>query len=291
MDTIRWANDVLTRYQNDGYNVTLRQLFYAAVSINRVPNNQNEYNKLGDLISDARMAGWLDWEAIVDRGRFTKKTGTWKSNHDIMRDTIESFKIDKWEDQPNHVEVMIEKQALEGVVAPICEKLEVPFTANKGYVSATVAYDTGKRLQERRRAGKHCFVIYAGDHDPSGLDMGRDLKERLELFSQGTVNIVRVAITKGQIESFNLPHNPAKSADPRFPAYAAIHGSKSWEMDALPVAELAKVFTDSVTMLRDEQLWQDALERQESMRDELQEVAEEVMPDPDKKQRTFNPMA
>lgn len=280
MEMIRWADAKLIEYQRGGYTVTLRQLFYAAVSVNLLDNTQAEYGKLGDLIADARMAGWLDWDAIVDRGRFTRQTETWKNNHEIMKDIIETFKINKWESQPNHVEVMIEKQALEGVVAPICQKLEVPFTANKGYVSATVAYDTGKRLQERRRAGKTCYVVYGGDHDPSGLDMGRDLKERLELFSDGTVHIIRVALNRDQVEKYHLPRNPAKSKDPRFPQYQAIHGDHSWEMDALPIEVLSNLFTDAVTKLRDNALWDRDLEIQESMRDQLQEVAEEVMPDP-----------
>jgi len=278
MKMIRWADGVLTKYQKEGYSMTVRQLFYAAVSINLLPNVQPEYSKLGDLLTDARLAGYLDWDAIVDRGRMTREIDTYESPLAIMRQTVSRFKTDKWQSQSNYVEAMIEKQALEGVVAPVCAKLEIPFTSNKGYASSTIAYDVAKRLQERRRAGKMVHILYAGDHDPSGLDMGRNLKERLELLSDGTVYIHRIALNRDQIDHHHLPANPAKDKDPRYPAYKELHGKDSWEMDALPLEELAGVFTKSVMQLRDERLWQRDFQAQEEMRDQLQAMQEELEP-------------
>lgn len=267
--------------------MTVRQLFYAAVSTNLIKNNQGEYDKLGDLVTRGRMAGWLDWDVIVDRGRTTRAVSTYTDPMEIMRETVRNFRTDKWEDQPNYVEAMIEKQALEGVVSPVCSKLEIPFTSNKGYLSATLAYDVGKRLQERRRAGKMVHIIYAGDHDPSGLDMGRDIKERLETFSDGTVYVHRIALNRDQIDQYHLPHNPAKTNDPRFKKYEVIHGSESWEMDALPLEELAAVFTKSVSALRDERIWKKSFDLQEEMRDRLQAAQSDMEP---KKDTTFRPL-
>ncbi len=282
MKMIRWAETTLSKYQAAGYTVTVRQMFYAAVTINLVKNLQPEYKKLGDLLTRARMAGWLDWDAIVDRGRTTREIDTHKSPLEVMQEAVRRFRTDKWQSQPNYVEAMIEKQALEGVVAPVCNKLEIPYTSNKGYLSATLAYDVGKRLQERRRAGKMVHVLYAGDLDPSGLDAGRDVKDRLELFSDGPVYVHRLALNREQVEEYDLPPNPAKTKDPRFKAYRETHGDESWEMDALPVEELAGVFTKAVGQLRDERLWQRDFKLQEQMRDQLQAMQEELEPTPPK---------
>ena len=278
MATIRWANKVMTAYQKAGYTVTVRQLFYQAVSENLVPNEQPEYKKLGELLTRGRMAGWLDWEVIVDRGRYTQDVTTHKDPVEVMKHAVASFRTDKWEDQPVFMMAMIEKQALEGVVAPICNRLEVPFTSNKGYLSATLAYDVGKRLHERRAAGKVCHVIYAGDHDPSGLDMGRDIKERLELFSDGTVYVHRLALNRDQVDQHRLPPNTAKSKDPRYEAYKDAHGEESWELDALPIQSLEQVFSDAVHQLRDEHIWKKSFTIQEQMRDQLQAIYEELAP-------------
>lgn len=270
MKLIRWADSALSEHQRAGYQMTLRQLYYTGVSSNLFPNELAEYKRLGNLIADARMAGWIDWNAIVDLGRSTQDHRYEDSAKSAMAKLIKNFRMNKWEDQPSYVEVLIEKQALEGIVLPACLKLEVPFTATKGYGSATLLYDLGKRLQERRHSGKAVHVIYGGDHDASGLDMTRDIKERLELFSYGTVYVHRVALNMDQVNHYKLPKNFAKTSDPRSNQYIEKYGDSSWEMDALPVNSLVKIFTSSVLAFRDASIWDTSFKRQEEQRDLLE---------------------
>ncbi len=227
-------------------------------------------------MNDARLAGLLDWSMIVDRGRSTIANTHWNNPAEIVRAAANSFRIDKWKNQPNHIEVMVEKQALEGVLQPVCSRLDVNFTANKGYSSQSFMYSKGRALKRMQKAGKAIHVLYLGDHDPSGLDMDRDIDDRLSMFSElPVVNVDRLALTMNQIEQYKPPENPAKITDTRAKKYIQKHGYSSWELDALEPKKLAQLVTDAVEALRDPDLWDDTLAKEAEMKTELDEWADE----------------
>lgn len=268
-------NSILDEYQDEGYNLTVRQLYYQLVARGYIENSQRSYKKIADLVNNGRLAGVLDWDMIVDRGRETVIPNTWKDPAEIVNDAAKAFALDKWKDQPNHVEIMVEKQALEGVLTPVCESLQIPFTANKGYSSSSTMYEAGQRLYRKSREGKTLWVLYLGDHDPSGIDMTRDVEERLNLFTAfGYVNIKRLALNIDQVESLHPPENPAKETDSRYAAYIALYGNSSWELDALDPRQLASLVTNEVEALRDKNTWTEATEREEAMRKELQDFVD-----------------
>jgi hypothetical protein len=252
-----------------GYDLTTRQVYYQLVAKDLIPNNPKSYNRLKSIVSDGRLAGLIDWDMIVDRTRGVVIPSHWDSPADIVEAAAQSFRIDKWEDQPYHVEVMVEKQALEGVLIPVCRDLDIPFTANRGYSSSSAMYRAGKRLARAARDGKDIFILYLGDHDPSGMDMDRDIIERLEMFSYRSIAFRRLALLMDQIEQMDIPENPAKTTDSRSKGYIAEFGNASWELDAMEPQQLAEVVNLTVENLRDETLWNDAMERQEEMREEL----------------------
>lgn len=194
---------------------------------------------------------------------------------EILVAAANSFRLDKWAEQPVHVEVMCEKQALEGVLEPVCSELDVSFTSNKGYVSQSFMYRKGKELIGHEEGGKRIELIYLGDHDPSGLDMDRDIEERLHLFMgvHAFFEVTRIALTRDQIETYDPPPNPAKVTDSRCGAYIEDHGDESWELDALEPSVLAGLVRDAVESVRDEELWQEACEREEEMRGDLIRMA------------------
>lgn len=282
LELIEQANAIIEEYDRAGYHLSLRQLFYQFVSRDLLGNTQRNYKMLGSVVSDGRLAGLIDWDAIEDRGRETDRAtcNFWSSPREVLEAVAEQFKIDRWLPQPNHVEVMVEKQALEGVLVPVCADLGVRFTANKGYSSQSFMRAKGVELERWRRCrrpngyGKAIHVIYLGDHDPSGLDMDRDVRERLELFSEGRVHVVRLALTRDQIDHWNPPPNPAKFTDSRAESYVAEHGDESWELDAVEPRELDRLVRQAVAELRDEDLWQRECERQDRMRRDLERMAD-----------------
>lgn len=62
-------NSVIEEYTAQGYDLTLRQVYYQLVARDYIPNNERSYKNIGNLINDARMAGLIDWLAIQDRTR------------------------------------------------------------------------------------------------------------------------------------------------------------------------------------------------------------------------------
>jgi hypothetical protein len=163
---------------------------------------------------------------------------------------------------------MVEKAALEGVLIPVCRDLGIRFTANRGYSSSSTMYEAGKRL-EGYSEDKRIIILYLGDHDPSGIDMTRDVHERLSMFSWSKIEVRRLALNMDQIETLNPPKNPAKMTDTRANAYIAKFGNSSWELDAIEPTALARLVQKAVRELRDETQWQKALRLEDRMRKEL----------------------
>lgn len=262
---IATINRILSDYEEQGYDLSLRQLYYQLVSRNVVPNTERSYKNVGNLVSDARLAGLIDWDMIKDRGREMVSNPHWGTTTDFIESVAPQYRFNLWEDQDSYVEVMVEKQALEGVLEPVCRKLDVPFTANKGYSSSSAMYEASKRFIQAAEGGKELFIVYLGDHDPSGIDMTRDVCDRLDLFVKTSmdrcdeigpgeipaIRVKRVALNMAQIDELNPPENPAKITDSRAAGYIARFGSSSWELDAIEPKSLAQLVTDAVTGVMD----------------------------------------
>jgi len=276
-DLILNVGTILTEYAKQGYRLSLRQLYYQLVSRDLIENTVRSYKRIGDLVSNARLAGLIDWNMIEDRGRESVMNSHWKNAAEIARAAARSFRVDLWKDQPCYVEVMVEKDALSGILEPVCSRCDVRFTANKGYSSSSAMYEAGKRIALAIKGNKEAHLFYLGDHDPSGIDMTRDIIDRLELFTYGQdIETVRLALNMNQIEEWKLPTNPAKETDSRFAAYLHQFGESSWELDAVEPKTLASLVEDAVTELIDDALWQDANDRQEAMRQKLIEFADKT---------------
>jgi hypothetical protein len=267
-EMIERITEILGDYEGQGYRLSLRQLYYQLVARALIPNSERSYKHIGDLVSNARLAGLIDWDMIEDRGREVVAPPMWKNPAEIVEAAAKQFAIDRWKDQRNYVEVMVEKAALEGVLIPVCRDLGIRFTANRGYSSSSTMYEAGKRL-EGYSEDKRIIILYLGDHDPSGIDMTRDVHERLSMFSWSKIEVRRLALNMDQIETLNPPKNPAKMTDTRANAYIAKFGNSSWELDAIEPTALARLVQKAVRELRDETQWQKALRLEDRMRKEL----------------------
>lgn len=231
---IKTANAIIAEYAGQGFQLTLRQLYYQFVSRAVIENTERSYKNLGSLISDARMAGEIDWNAIEDRTRNLRGRSHWDSPVDIAETCVSAYFKDRWEGQKNRIEVWVEKEALAGVADAACHPIDVPYFCCKGYTSQSEMYGAAQRLLAYKRRGQKPVIIHLGDHDPSGIDMSRDIQERLHILTRGCdVEFHRIALNMNQIKQYNPPPNPAKMTDSRFKAYRRKHGESSWELDAL----------------------------------------------------------
>lgn len=128
-------------------------------------------------------------------------------------------------------------------------------------------------MKAHTKDGQLPIVFHLGDHDPSGIDMTRDIEDRLALFADHVIEVRRLALNRDQIDLYKPPPNPAKVTDSRSDGYIAEHGHDSWELDALSPTVLADLITDAVTGVRDELAWSAAAKREASERTLLREAA------------------
>lgn len=252
LETIERVNAIVAEYDTQGYELTLRQVYYQLVARGYIPNNERSYKNLGSLINDGRLAGLIDWYAIVDRTRNLRGNSHWDSPAKVIEAARRSYMLDRWKNQPNYVEVWVEKDALIGIVSQICGKLDVPHFSCRGYTSQSEMWSAAQRfIRERHRESR--TIIHLGDHDPSGIDMTRDIQERMDMFG-ADVYVKRVALTMEQIETFNPPPNPTKLSDARANGYIEEYGHECWELDALEPKVITALIRDEVTALMDTDL-------------------------------------
>ena len=286
MVLISKANEIIAKYQTDGYDLTVRQLYYQFVARDLLPeewadpatgstNNTRSYKKLGDIISDGRIAGFIDWNAIRDRTREKGSNSHWDSPTDIVGACGQQFRLDTRADQPRYIEVWVEKDALEGVIERSCRELDVSWLSCRGYVSMSTLWEASQRFIAQERQDKETIILHLGDHDPSGIDMTRDMRERMEMFGS-SVQIRRIALNMDQVEQYDPPPNPAKETDSRFARYREEFGDESWELDALEPQVLAQLISAHVRELRDEDKWDAQLEREEAMKATLEKAAKKM---------------
>jgi hypothetical protein len=270
---VQRAEDICQEYGARGFSMTLRQLYYQMVARDVIPNNLRSYKNLGNLVSRARRAGRINWFSIVDRGRTIHGYSSWNTPADIINSAAEGFQLPLWATtfQAYRPQVWVEKDALSDVVARACARFRVPYLACKGYPSDSVLWEGAQNMIRQSRTGHIPVVLHLGDHDPSGLDMTRDLQDRLTLFG-ADVEVQRIALTMDQIDQYNPPPNPAKTTDARFEGYMAEYGDESWELDALPPDVLAGVIESNLAPYVDVDAWEQGEAEEENERERLRVI-------------------
>jgi hypothetical protein len=270
---IEQADEICHDYARQGFDLTLRQLYYQFVSRGLIANRDTEYKRLGSIVNDARLAGLLDWDYIVDRTRNLRSLAHWDSPESIIDAVAQQYRTERWADQPYRVEVWIEKDALVGVIAGACDRNDVPYFSCRGYTSQSELWGAGMRLAGYEASGQKTVVIHLGDHDPSGIDMTRDIRDRLALFGASTA-VVRIALNMDQVEQYSPPPNPAKLTDARARGYIEEYGDSSWELDALDPATLDALIEAEIERWRDADQWAGATAAMEHERSLLVTVSE-----------------
>lgn len=304
---VRICDTICQEYEAMGYNLTLRQLYYQCVSRDILPNSDKSYDRLGTLINDARLAGEIDWNHLEDRTRNLQSLMHFNGPTDRIVSAANSYNLNLWEDQDYHIEIWVEKEALADVVSRVANRNDVSYFSCRGYVSASEMHVAGRRLANVAfEENKEIIILHLGDHDPSGMDMSRDIEERLRLFmTQGhdqyieqyedgdfdgkpakspmpdwyideqseRLMVKRIALNMAQIRQYNPPPNPAKLADTRAQKYIEAYGNQSWELDALSPQVLDALIQTHISEYRDADKFNAKLAETKKDREEMQLVA------------------
>jgi hypothetical protein len=280
-------NDIIDEYDTAGYSLTLRQVYYQLVARGMIPNNERSYQNVGQLISNGRLAGLIDWYAIEDRTRYVRSRPHWNEPAEIVASAASQYHIDLWDTQKQYVEVWVEKDALIGIIEQTARKYDVPCFSCRGYTSQSEMWGAAQRIMRKSRQGERpCTIVHLGDHDPSGIDMTRDIRERLALFGAESceMTINRIALNMDQIDEYNPPPNPAKLTDSRVEKYIREFGEMSWELDALEPNALDELVSRTIEQYIDQDEMDRAKMRQQEEKEQLA-YAEEFVRYPENWQR------
>lgn len=265
---------IVAEYAADGYKLTVRQIYYQLVARGRVENTVRSYDNVQSLLNRARIAGLIDWDVIEDRTREITERSHWHSGSHMLRSAARWYHEDMWDNQLTRVFVIVEKEALAGVLERTCNEFDVPLLAARGYPSAT----TLRELAKERIMGSQqdIIVLHLGDHDPSGIDMSRDLEERLALFSRHRtpIDFRRLALNMAQVEEQQPPPNPAKTTDARYGKYRDEYGDESWELDALTPQYLHNLVAGEVKSMIEWDIWNDDKDRIQRIKGKLNQLAD-----------------
>ena len=242
-----------------GYRLTLRQLYYQLVSRGAIANTVREYKNLSVTMTNARMAGLIDWDHIEDRSRNALMPPA------LGRDVPYPAGLPPIPSVSTAGPVSgatlrcgARKTPLTSVLEPVARDYHVLLLPVRGYSSTTIAYEASLRFEAA--LPKDPLVLYLGDHDPSGVDMTRDLEGRLsEFVGAGGVELRRLALNHGQVLDHALPPNPTKSSDSRTAAYTEAYGTDCWELDALDPPTLVSVVRDAIEAELDREMYEDQM--------------------------------
>jgi hypothetical protein len=315
-DMVAKCERICQEYARAGYSLTLRGLYYQLVARDEFPNTRKwmrkpgttdtwvkaspddprgvknatpNYKWLSAVLTDARMAGLIDWRHLDDQGRAASVPYHWETEAEIMNGLEGSLTLDKWAGQERRIEVWVEKDALSNVVDRAARAYDCTSFACKGYVSTSTMWQAAQRLERRMRGGQGVTILHLGDHDPSGIDMTRDITDRLTTFidhdllragiqswkpaddGRPWLEVIRIALNMDQIELYNPPPNPAKLGDSRAASYLEQFGDDSWELDALEPQVLDQLIRDEIERIWDADAYHAREAEEERRQEEMRE--------------------
>jgi hypothetical protein len=248
--------------------ITERQAYYRLISSRAI--NQGHWHKHGDparprvdvyqamtrLLKWMRIDEFLPWEAIIDETRvLTAKVGYESAQEFIQRELdylLSGYSRCVASDQPNHIEIWIEKQALLRLVEPVADKYCRRVLCCRGYNSVSFQADFYHRMEDAKAAGLRPVVLYFGDWDPSGLNMVysamQTLKEELGLAG---VDYYRCGINPEHFAGLEADPVPLKASDRRAKKFIEQHGLTCYELDAFHPVELQNLVEGSIRRFTD----------------------------------------
>jgi hypothetical protein len=173
---IEQAREILAEYDTK---LTARQLYYQFVARGLIENTPRSYQNLTILITDARYAGLIDWDAIEDRGREPALPLEFRDLDHRVESALANYRLPRWADQPAYAELWVEKQALAGVLAPLAREFHVPLMVNKGYSSASAMHESAMRMREAQGLTGEWYTDWSErvDNDPDLADAAENAPE------------------------------------------------------------------------------------------------------------------
>ena len=247
---------------------TLRQVHYFAVSrIDGYSNTDVDYKQLSSRTAQARRLG--AFPDLSEEGRRVDRPYYEFGLGQALKRTLGTYRLDRTGGQPIQLWIVLEKRTLLAQVRSWTQVYGLPVVPLGGYGSQTICDRVHREIELDERPIE---VLYVGDFDPTGMDIERDMLDRVGL---AWSEVHRVAVRPEQIDEYNLPSNPGKRTDSRARAFIAEHGELvQVEVEAFDPDDLRDLIVGQVQELTDEQALEAVRDQEEADREELEAVVE-----------------
>jgi hypothetical protein len=249
--------------------LSLRRSFYRAVSAGLYPDTSEKYYETcGERVLKLRRLGILPYRWISDSTRRRLKPGSWSGIEDFVDTMANAYRKDLWQRQSDYVEILVEKDALAGVVEPVTEEYDVCLTTLRGNCSETMIYRVSEIFKEIK---KPIYCYYLGDHDVNGLKIEKDFLRRLKGFlgSEGhRLHWQRLAVTDADFANPDYLGFPVKrkGAIGAWKPYLDQYGDRCVEVDAIPSQEIRDRVEKAILNHVDRREWEFLQEQEERER-------------------------
>lgn len=220
--------------------MTVRQVFYQATVLGIVEKSEAGYNKVQTDLVQMRGCGELPYAWLADNTRWQRKPTTFDSVEEALNDTARFYRKSLWANANAYVEVWLEKDALAGVVLPVTSEYDVPLMVARGYASLSFLHAAATYIGT---LAVPTYIYHLGDFDPSGVNAAEKIDETLHKMAPAAdITFERLAVSRAQIEDWNLPTRPTKTSDSRARGF----GDVSVELDAIPPAALRDLVAGAI---------------------------------------------
>jgi hypothetical protein len=237
------------QYEHDV--MTVRQVFYALESRGEIPKTEPGYRAVQRQVLEMRKAGTIPWEFIADGTRWQRKPETWDSAEDAAITMARTYRRDLWRAQSIRLEVWLEKDALAGVVAPVTDKWDVALMVSRGVSSATFLQTAIRYADAAADHGIETIIYTLFDYDAGGARARKMIADYFDQYATCSPTILDLAVSREQIDAWELPTRPAKRTDPE----AHKWGDVAVELDAIPPDRLRSLIDDAIIDAIDADAW------------------------------------
>ena len=237
-------------------------------------NDKDSYKSLVDLVTRARLKELIPMESIADETRPVTNWNVWRDVRGFMRGELDGLFRGYWRDvtqsQPNHIELLIEKNTVGNIIRPVAGQFRIPMTSGRGFCSLPPRHAMAERF---RVSGKEkLIVLIVSDFDPEGQQLaasfGRSMRDD---FAVASVWPIKVALTAEQVQGFKLPPGPkAKKRSPNYAKFVSQYGENVFELEAIAPDVLQGLVRDAIDSVIDRNLFNRELDQERADAAELE---------------------
>lgn len=244
-------------------------------------NEQKSYKKLSDLLIRARLTGDVDMNSIEDETRPITTVTTWTDAAAFVKDEtrhfLRGYRRDLLRGQQNHIEILVEKNAIRRHIETVAEEYGIPCSTGRGYSSLTPRWELVKRFVHSKKA--RLVLLILSDFDPDGEEIAASFPRSLrDDFGISNLTAHKVALSGDDVREYNLPCNmDAKPSSPNYKKFVERHGVHVAELDAAPVTLLQDKLREAIQACLDMEIFRAELDKERKDAAEIQATKQIVL--------------